>query len=721
MAYRGRARTCSVAAESATPGRRDSACSPAAADDRLMPLTMGAAWIPWQRVSVLLLSLGLLIGSMRVVGATSEAMAEVNPATPPGSSVASATSHLQATPEGHPLTAADASAYIDGLMPYGLETGDIAGSAVVVIKGGMILVSKSYGYADVAAHRKFTVDDTLVRLGSISKLFTWTALMQQVELGHVALDADVNRYLDFAIPETCGGPITVRDLMTHTAGFEEVAKDLYFLAPHPLTSIGSYVRTHIPACLFPPGKTIAYSNYGATLAAYIVERTSGLPFATYIERNIFGPLGMAHSTFEQPLPQSLRPFMSKGYALGSGQPGREELIQVSPAGGLWATPGDIARFMLAHLQGGQLDGHRILRAATVDLMHSHQVSPALGFNGMALGFYEMSRNGYRVISHAGDTNLYHSAIYLIPAAQVGLFVTFNSRGLGGVAAENIDEALFRGFMNRYFPGGGAQCAPLPEGTAKRDAAAIAGNYIVSRRAESTFMRLSSIAGSGTEFSVIARPNGTLETAYFQRLDGRPETWREIAPLLYHEINGPDRMVFVRNATGAIDHMTTDADLPVYVSQPVPMSENSKWLVPLLRTMVIAFLGVVIVVPIGSAVYRIRGRNRPLIAGPSGFGPIVWAWSAVNLAVVGGWHYLVTCPRINPLFSSALNPWLVILYLAGWIGVAGAGWLVYCVQTVARRGNASIREGLSVFALALIGLSYAWFLWDFNLLSFTLRY
>ncbi|MDQ2925252.1 MAG: beta-lactamase family protein, partial [Acidobacteriota bacterium] len=132
-----------------------------------------------------------------------------------GSTVASsATSATTPTLDG-----ADIGAFLDGLMPLTLERDDIAGAVVSIVKDGKVIFAKGYGYADVKAKKPMSATDTLVRPGSISKLFAWTAVMQQVQAGKIDLDRDVNDYLDFKIPAKFGRPITMRDLMTHSAGF----------------------------------------------------------------------------------------------------------------------------------------------------------------------------------------------------------------------------------------------------------------------------------------------------------------------------------------------------------------------------------------------------------------------------------------------------------------------------------------------------------------------
>ncbi len=235
----------------------------------------------------------------------------------------------QTTPQ---LTKEDLEAFFDGFLPIQLQRDDIAGAVVLVVKDGKVLFAKGYGYADVKSKKPVTVDATLFRPGSISKTFTWTAVMQLVEQGKLDLNRDVNDYLDFKIPATFGKPITMKDLMTHTPGFEETLKDLFVAKAADMRPLQEYVSTHLPKEIFPPGTTPAYSNYGATLAGYIVQRVSGMPFDDYIDKNILTPLGMHHTTFRQPLPDDLKPLMSQGYNKAS-QPAKDfEFVQAWPAG-----------------------------------------------------------------------------------------------------------------------------------------------------------------------------------------------------------------------------------------------------------------------------------------------------------------------------------------------------------------------------------------------------
>jgi CubicO group peptidase (beta-lactamase class C family) len=242
---------------------------------------------------------------------------------------------LSSPPPGatlHELTHADLEEFFDLLINDQLAREDIAGAVIGIVKDGQIVFAKGYGYTDVAKRTPATADTSLFRIGSISKLITWTAVMQLVEQKKLSLDEDVNTYLDFKIPPAFDKPITLRNLMAHTAGFEDTWRNLGVADPQELISLESYVKTHIPRRIYPPGEVSAYSNYGATLAGYIVQRISGKPFEDYVNENIFRPLDMQRTTFAQPVPPDLAALVSQGYHFASEPPGRFEYMQLFPAG-----------------------------------------------------------------------------------------------------------------------------------------------------------------------------------------------------------------------------------------------------------------------------------------------------------------------------------------------------------------------------------------------------
>src|SRR6201992_2441289 len=229
------------------------------------------------------------------------------------------------TPSAHALSSADLEAWLDGYFPNALNAGDIAGGVVAVVKDGQVLLEKGYGFADFDKRSPVDPKATLFRWGSVSKLFTWTAVMQLVEQGKIDLDADVNQYLDFKIPPRDGKPISMRNIMTHTAGFEERLKGITWDPADGDLPLDRYLKEYIPARIYAPGGTPAYSNYAAALAGYIVSRVSGVSFDEYVDKRLLEPLAMHNSTFRQPLPEGFKAHMSRGYQSASFEPKDFEL------------------------------------------------------------------------------------------------------------------------------------------------------------------------------------------------------------------------------------------------------------------------------------------------------------------------------------------------------------------------------------------------------------
>ena len=226
-----------------------------------------------------------------------------------------------------PTTVEEMEAFVDGFMDAQMKSGPIAGAAVVVVKDGQVFFQKGYGYEDTEKRTPVDPAQTLFRPGSVSKLFTWTAIMQLVEQGKIDLDADVNTYLkDFKVDATFPEPVKVRNIMTHTGGFEDGGVGYLFAGTaEDLLPLGEWLAAHQPARVRPPttdfsdGTNASYSNWATALGGHIVEVVSGQSFDDYIEQHIFQPLGMERSTFREPLPEPLAPRMSGGYTLRSGR------------------------------------------------------------------------------------------------------------------------------------------------------------------------------------------------------------------------------------------------------------------------------------------------------------------------------------------------------------------------------------------------------------------
>jgi CubicO group peptidase (beta-lactamase class C family) len=565
----------------------------------------------------------------------------------------------------HALTAEDVNTWLDGFVPYAIGRGDIPGAVVVVVKDGQVLTSRGYGYADVAKHKKVDPATTMFRPGSVSKLFTWTALMQQVEQGKVDLNADVNKYIDFKIPPYQGKPVTVLNLMTHTPGFEEAVKDLITVSEKDYVQFDALLKRWIPKRIYAPGTTPAYSNYGASLAGYIVQRTSGEPFDAYVERHIFAPLGMSRSTFRQPLPANLTPLMAEGYVSGKDKPYGYEFVSAAPAGSLSATGEDMARFMIAHLQNGEYEGQRILQPQTAQLMHSRANLPFRGLDGMAHGFYETNINGLRVIAHGGDTVAFHSDLHLFLDKNVGIFVSMNSAGKEG-AAGPLRNALFENFADRYFPApASAALKPDPKGS-KADAEKLAGVYSTTRGSRSNFIAALDLIGQ-TKVSVDEDGNPVVAGA--EGLNGQPRKWVHVGPMLWRDANGHD-MLGANVEGGRAVRFSYGELAPIIDFDRTPGYRSSAWILPLLYTSLGILLVTVLLWPTRALVRRKFAGTMPLE------GRQLWAYRSsriaafVILAVLVAWAVALTKLLGDLANGPAFNSIVLPLELFSIIGLIG---------------------------------------------------
>lgn len=652
---------------------------------------------------------GLALLSLAISAAHAQAPSQLTPLQP---KVAAKSASSPSTPitEAHPLTAEDVGAFLDGIVPMQLKRENIAGAVVIVVKDGSVLFAKGYGYADVERGTPVTPDGTLFRPGSVSKLFTWTAIMQMVEQGKLDLDRDINDYLDFKIPATFPKPITTRNLLTHTTGFEEAVKDLIVTKNSAPMSLRDYLTTHMPKRVYAPGTTPAYSNYGATLAGYIVERLSGMPFDDYVEKNIFGPLDMPHSTFRQPLPASLVPMMSSGYTLATEKAKPYEIIRAEPAGSSASSAVDMSHFMLAHLQAGSYHGVQILKPQTVELMHSRQfgVNPALP--GMAMGFYEETRNGHRIIGHAGDTQYFHSDLHLIQDASLGLFVSYNSAGRGEISPRT---ALFTAFLDRYFP------YPIPPATkpadARRDAEMVAGQYITSRRPVTNLLSFIGFLG---DLRVSAGKDGSITIDGFKNIDQVPKTWQEIGPLLYREKNGQDLVGFTRDSD---NRLVLAMDYPFMVWTKVSLADTKPFNLFLFGFVSIVCLATLLAWPI-SAWIRYHYR-RPLAWSQSmrWLRVVIRVVLLVDIIFIIAWVALLAASGGEPLFDASLDPKLRLMQLIGWLGSLGTTAILYAVARTWRGPGEWWLSRAGNIVIALAAVAFSWFLLHWHLLHLSLNY
>ena len=529
--------------------------------------------------------------------------------------------------------------------------------------------------------------------------------MQLVEQGKIDLDADINQYLDFAIPAGFGKPVTMRHVMTHTAGFEDGIRGLWTNAAK-VEQLRAYLVESMPHRIFAPGAVSAYSNYGATLAGYVVQRVSGEPFNAYVARHISGPLAMSRTTFSQPLSAELAPDVSLGYNRASHGATKFEVV-IAPAGGLSTSGPDMARFMLAFLQGGSLDGQRILKPESVALMHARQWAADPRENAMGLGWLGWSYNGHSLIGHGGDTLFFHTSMDLIPQQQTGLFLVYNSNGKNG----RLGGVVLRSFMDRYFPN---RAPPAKPAGARGNGAELAGTYLSSRRGQSTMGYMFAMLDQ-TRVSV--NPDGSVSTSKVLAHGAPAKRWSETAPGFWSGQDGQQRHLIFRQVTDGSWEFSNGGAANVF--------QRSAWYQhAFLVTGLLGFAVLICILSIAAVpVVWWRRRSRPArSAAAAGQRPVHGAAALCLLAwgVSGGVLALAMFDK-QLVASSSYDLWIRTMQAAIWLHVIGSAVLLWVSRHAWRADGHSIWTRSHQALVALACLASIWLCWQGNYLSFSLRY
>ncbi len=434
-----------------------------------------------------------------------------------------------------PTDPAEMEAFLDDFITTQLTAYEIPGAAVAVVVDGELFFAKGYGYIHSQSSTPVSADRTLFHIGSVTKLFTWTAVMQLVEQGQLDLHADVNTYLtDFQIPATYPEPITLYHLLTHTPGFEDQLSNLFRFSKDDGLPLEEYVTHYLPARVMPPGQLIAYSNYGAALAGYIIQQVAGMPYEQYIEENILAPLDMRRSTIRQPVPAAWTADLALGHYQGvRGPVPLHEQFPTAPTVGLSATVTDIAHFMLMHLQDGRYGEARILQETTAQAMHRQQFTHDPRMPGVTYGFAEWERNGQHLLWHGGSTGFFESMLMLLPEHNVGAFVVYNRK-----TPTEPGREFRQAFLDHYYPAS-ASAAPHPLADASARVKAFAGAYRESRW---PFTHADKFVYMFTRYyKMEATPDGGLQ------LNG--VTYVETSPQVFQAVDGQGSLIFHTDESG----------------------------------------------------------------------------------------------------------------------------------------------------------------------------
>jgi CubicO group peptidase (beta-lactamase class C family) len=642
------------------------------------------------------LTAALLLAAVPVVPGQAAALD-----TTPAAAVGSVTAADAATAVG------EMAAVMDTAVAAAMEEHDIPGGVVVLVADGDVAYAQGYGHTDLDRHTPVDPQRTRFDIGSVSKLVTATAVMQQVEQGRLDLQADVNTYLaDVQVPEAFGEPVTAAHLLTHTAGFAE----RYLLGsmasePGQAEPLAEGLAP-LPERIRPPGITHQYDNTGIALAGHLVERTSGETFEDYVATHILEPLRMERSTYGQAVPDAddVTPHeMVPG--LGTTGPVPPVYVTATPTGGLWTTGEDIAAFMLAHLGEGEHDGVRILEPGTVETMHATQFTPHPAMAGIGYGFFEHDGGTYRGVQHGGSWVGASAHLYLVPDADLGFFVAFNH----GAGVELTHELIYQA-LERAFPDTDQTVAE--PATDDLDLGALAGQYRWNRHDRTTFMRLVSTL-AGIRLQVSDPGDGTLTTAMapFELLPDA--TWLPTGDGVFVEQGGTGTLVFDIDDTGAVEGLHT-AGAQLFSMEPIAWYDTPGFIAGLLAFFFAVALVAAVGWPVGALRRRLRHRGEHVPADLRRARRLTGLAGGLLVAFAVGFllHLALDMPGLLQV-SPVLRALLLLLLVVALLIVALAVVVVRLLRI--RAGSTVGRLYHSGVAIAL--LAALPFLWYLRLLGF----
>lgn len=418
----------------------------------------------------------------------------------------------------------------------------IPGGVISIVKDGNIILAKGYGYANTDNKTPVDPEHTLFRIGSVTKVFTATVIMQLVEEGRINLNKDVNDYLtDFSIKNKYNSPVTMAELLTHTSGIDSDEIGDISRNESEIKPIIQFLKKRMLPVVREPGSQIQYSNYGMALAACILEDVTDQSCNDYINQNILEPLDMTNTTFA--LNNSN---LAQGYNVINGKRkacNLEGYFKLYPIGGLVSTANDMAKFMIANLNEGEYNGNRILEADTVKTMQSRQAGFDPLLPGTCYGFCEKYIDGVRAVCHSGySEDGFLTEVCLFPQYDLGIFISINQGSNNSFPQEFASD-----FVKRYYDNG----TTVSPASVEDIDPAIAGTYRFGEYSRSTLTK-GDIFGAGEDVKVSINGDGTISL-----YETDPFTYKksvttavQVSRLVFQKANG-DYVVFKADSKGKI--------------------------------------------------------------------------------------------------------------------------------------------------------------------------
>ena len=620
-------------------------------------------------------------------------------------------------PASPPVDSALLVHVLDSLIVPGLGRYHIPGMVISIVHDSDIVLAKGYGYADIERTVPFDPDSTVIRIASVSKLFTATAVLQLVDRGVLDMHQDINIYLTrFKVENRFGKPITLQHLLTHTAGFDDRTIGMSAWTQESQVPLGDFLATRLPRRILPPGEVYMYSNFSNALAGFVVEEVAHEDYATYVRQNILEPLGMRRSDYR--LRPDLQPLLAQCYShAGAGyQHHPFDFINDYPGGQMLSTANDMARFMIVHLQLGRYAGKTILSEASATAMHSVQfthhkeLEHAVGYS-----FGILPARSQTILMHDGGYTGVGSRLILCPKSRIGIFMACNI--MDGVLLDKVSRAILDLIIpeppqdTTQYP-----LTPLPQ--YDRNVAEFAGTYRFSRYVHNDITKVGVLMGmAGPEMRIGKNGEGMI---LMDRYFGKPRRMVQIQPCLFQSIDDRYMCAFRRDASGTITHLFTDGTTAF---ERISWYETTMFQRGLLAICLVFFVVVSIALPI---IRKIRKTRKP-----SGLSIDPVRWFSQKTASTFLLYFL----------GLGIVMGLIIPHEELAIGFAhGMHWTAYVTQTIGLLGilflagllgslfwqsigkpdaNTGMRVQSAGLGLttAVVGIAFVWFLWYWNMVGY----
>lgn len=597
--------------------------------------------------------------------------------------------------------AQEVETFFDRFFAREMPRWHIPGAAFVLVKDDKVVFSKGYGYADLKKQTPVVPGQTVFRAGSVSKVFTATAVLQLVESGKLDLDANVNQYLtNFKLQDPYPQPVTLAELLTHSAGLDASVIGIAARSPSQMTPIKEFLARKMPPVMMPPGKIYSYSSFGVALEGYLVQKISCEPFDAYIDKHILLPLDMHDSSFQ--LTPQLASHLATGYEYHrdhyTAQP--IDYFNIAPAAGLYSTATDMAHFLIAQLDDGQYDGLRILSEASAREMHRRQFTDDPRLAGRTFGFYERFVNGRRAIGHGGNIRGFASLLMLVPKEHLGFFLAFNRD------ESRFEDSLINSFFARFYPEANGDAPSEPVRLSPGDLNKLTGSYRSNPYSRLTFEKLLTLYW---QFRITPNPDGSLEFHYPHNF--KPSArWTPLAPDYFLCSDGQGHAVFDLDSGDSVVHLFTDRDS----YERLPWYGVAAFQVALVKALMLILLSGCVWWPLQALVRRLRRRPQK----------VAWRWGrwcAAALGVLNVFfivamlHLLTRMDDWNFVYGvpTAIKALLWIPILTTLLAVV----VLYFAVRAWSNQSWSVWERVHYSVISAAGLMFVWFFVYWNLLGF----